>query len=203
MNTNLLRTLLFAAISSIAMADDIPAGTHLLLSTENSISTSTARIGDAVHFRTVTPISVGGKIVVPVGSYAQGVVTRTKRSGRVHGQAQFEIQVVRLLLASGQVLNVSSRSASIAPDEGFRSAPQNDRVRPEVFAAAFPIALLAGAGLGSQVGGENGAETGAYIGLAAAVALPIVVAILHRGREVELRPGTAVDVVFDQPASLN
>ena len=65
---NPMRTLIIAAVACTATAAEIPVGTHLLLRMENSISTSSAKAGDGVHLRTVTPISTNGKIVVPVGS---------------------------------------------------------------------------------------------------------------------------------------
>jgi len=93
------RALAFAAFVSTASAAEIPAGTHLLLRMENSISSRTAKAGDGVYFRTVTPLSAGGKIVVPPGSYAQGIVTRAERGKRAHGQAGLEIQLIMLMLA--------------------------------------------------------------------------------------------------------
>jgi hypothetical protein len=195
-----------AALASSMLAAEIPAGTHLLLSTENAISTRTARIGDAVHFRTVTPISAAGKIVIPVGTYAQGVVTQTRSSGRAHRPAQFQIQVVRLLLPSGQVLNISSQSSSIAPeghDPRGRVAP--NPLYGALVAGAGTAGALTGFAIGAQLGGsEDAGGKGALIGLGAAIVAVIVIpAVLHRGKEVELRQGTAVDVVFDQPATID
>ena len=66
--------LAFFALGTFASAAEIPQGAHLLLRMENSLSTRTAREGDYVYLRTASPISLDGKIVVPVGSYVQGVV---------------------------------------------------------------------------------------------------------------------------------
>src|SRR5712691_3761227 len=74
---------------------------------ENSVSTRTARGGDYVYLRTASPISVGGQIVVPVGSYVQGVVTQAKRSGRVAGRAELAIRLETLTLATGAVFRFS------------------------------------------------------------------------------------------------
>src|SRR5438876_5262249 len=56
--------LAFAGLLSTASAAEIPAGTHLLLRMENSVSSRTAKAGDGVYFRTVTPLSAGGRIMV-------------------------------------------------------------------------------------------------------------------------------------------
>jgi hypothetical protein len=191
MNTNLLRTLLIAAVASTATAADIPAGTHLLLRMEHSISSNRAQVGDGVHLRTVTPLSAGGRVVVPIGSYAQGVVTQVKRSGRGHGQAGLQIQLVTLMLPSGEVLNISTRTSGLEPEEGTPGAPRRAGARP---GGAMLGATLAGAVFGGL--------TGARIGMGVGIAAMVIPALVARGREVELRQGTAVDVVFDQPATI-
>ena len=78
--TLLLVITLVAFAPTLAVAAEIPQGAHMLLRMENSVSTRTARGGDYVYLRTASPISIGGQIVVPVGSYVQGVVTQAKRS---------------------------------------------------------------------------------------------------------------------------
>src|SRR5690349_5965160 len=102
------RTFVMAAVASVASAAEIPAGTHLLLRMEHSVSSRTAKAGDGVHLRTSVPLSAGGRIVVPVGSYAQGVISEVKRGKR----GELQIQLVTLMLPSGEVLNVSPKTLS-------------------------------------------------------------------------------------------
>ncbi len=66
----------------------------------NSISTRTAKEGDYVYMTTATPIAAGSSVVVPVGSYVQGIVTRSVRSGRVSGRAELSIRIESMTLAS-------------------------------------------------------------------------------------------------------
>jgi len=63
-------------------ATEIPKGAHLLLRMDNSINTRTAREGDYVYLRTESPVVAGGQIIVPNGSYVQGVVSRAKPRSR-------------------------------------------------------------------------------------------------------------------------
>jgi hypothetical protein len=51
-----------------------------------------------------------------------------------------------------------------------------------------------GSGIGAGAGAGIGAGAGAAVGLATV--------LLTRGREVELRQGTSLDVVFDRPVAL-
>src|SRR5262249_5645998 len=69
-------------LSLPARGAEVPAGTHLLLRMMNSVSTRTAQAGDYVYLRTCSPIVSGGKMVAPVDSYVQGVVSHAQRSGR-------------------------------------------------------------------------------------------------------------------------
>src|ERR1700732_3421913 len=106
--TPLLLTLTMAAVAA-----EIPQGAHVLLRMENSISTRTAQDGDYVYLRTGTPISVAGNIILPVGSYVQGVVTNARRSGRVKGRAELAIRLETITLPSGSVYKFSPKLASV------------------------------------------------------------------------------------------
>jgi hypothetical protein len=184
------RALAFAAFISTASAAEIPAGTHLLLRMENSVSSRTAKAGDGVYFRTVTPLSAGGRIVVPPGSYAQGIVTRAERGKRAHGQAGLEIQLVMLMLANGEVITASSRTASIASEGASKGQWDAGVIPPIPFKSVFGAAA---------VGAIAGGRTGSGIGMAAVGAAAVISSIVARGHEVELRQGTNVDVAFDRP----
>src|SRR5258708_36001279 len=80
---------------------------------ENSVSTRTAREGDYVYLRSATPISVDGQILVPVGSYVQGVVAQTNRSGRVSGRARLAIRLETLTLPQGKVVKFAPHVSSV------------------------------------------------------------------------------------------
>ena len=189
-----LLALALTAVVSIASAAEIPAGTHLLLRMEHSISSRTAKVGDGVHMRTSIPVSVGGRIVVPIGSYAQGVVSDVRHSKRGHGAADLQIQLVMLMLPGGEVFKISPKTTSMEP-ENAAVTRQNREARPwsPGIAGASPVGL-------SLVGLILGGRVGAGVGLAAGAAAVVIPAIAARGKEVELRQGSAVDVVFDQPA---
>jgi hypothetical protein len=73
----------------------------------NSITTKTAQPGDYVYMVTASPITVDGRIVVPVNSYMQGVVTHSQRAGKVQGKAQLAIRLQTLTLPQGGTLEFS------------------------------------------------------------------------------------------------
>jgi hypothetical protein len=189
------------ALAAVVSAAEIPQGSHLLLRMENSLSTRTAKEGDYVYLRSASPITVDGKIIVPVGSYVQGVVAETKRSGRVSGRAELAIRLETLTLAQGQVVKFAPHLNSVdSGDSGQKVAGTENKVEqaPTVGKDAARIAILTGTG--ASIGGiADRSWTGAGIGAAAGSAVGLATVLLTRGKEVELRQGSTLDVVFDRP----
>lgn len=187
-----------------AMAQEIPPGTHVLLRMMNSITTRTAQEGDYVYLRTGSPIAQNGRIVVPVGSYVQGVVSHVKRSGRVKGRAELGIRLETLTFPGGRVVRIAPRLDSVASEgTGQRVERRENTIEQggEKGRDAGRVAIYAGSG--AAIGGitDHGWE-GAGIGAGIGGAVGLATVLLTRGREVDLRQGASVDVVFDRPVTL-
>ena len=183
---------------------EIPQGAHLLLRMENSVSTRTAQEGDYVYLKTASPIAADGQILVPAGSYVQGTVAQTKRSGRVTGRAELAIRLDTLTLPSGKVVKFSPHLSSVDPGEtGQKVAGKENAVEqaPTRGQDAARIAILAGSG--AALGGlTDRGWKGAGIGAGAGGAVGLATVLLTRGKEVELRQGSTLDVVFDRAVSI-
>ncbi len=194
----------FAICVAVATAAEIPQGTHVLLRMENSLNTRTAQAGDYVYLRTAVPIANAGEIAVPVGSYVQGVVSEAKRSGRVKGRAQLAIRLETLTLGSGKAYKFSPHLSAVDSGEtGQKVMGAENRVEqaPSRGQDVERIAILAGTGAG--IGGlADRAWKGAGIGAGVGSAVGLATVLLTRGKEVELRQGSTLDVVFDRPVSL-
>jgi type IV secretion system protein VirB10 len=183
-----------------AAASEIPQGSHVLLKMVNSITTRTAREGDYVYMKTATPIVANGQIVVPVDSYVQGVVTNSKRSGRVSGRAELGMRIETLTTPYGKVIKLSPHLASVdseGTEQKVDSKENQVKQGGTKEADAARIATLGGTG--AAIGGIadrswKGAGIGAGIGSGAGLAT----VLLTRGKEVELRQGASLDVVFDR-----
>jgi hypothetical protein len=184
----------------ISAASEIPQGSHALLRLENSVSTRTAREGDYVYMRTASPIAANGQIVVPEGSYVQGVVTHSLRSGRVKGKAELSIRIDTLTLPSGKVIKLSPRLNSVDSEGTDQKVDPNENEIKQGSshgADAARVAELGGAG--AAIGGMAARSwTGAGIGAGAGGAVGLATVMLTRGKEVELRHGSTIDVVFDR-----
>ena|SRR5579872_23552 len=194
-----------AAFGIAGFAAEIPPGSHILLQMVNSVSSRTAREGDYVYLTTASPVVVDGKIVVPTGSYVQGVVSHSKRSGRMAGRAMLGIRLQNLTLPQGQTFKFSPRLSSVDSEgsgqkvEGKENQVQQGR---DIAQDAERIAILAGTG--ASVGGlTDRAWQGAGIGAGIGGAVGLATALVTRGKEVDLRRGTTLDVVFDRPVGLD
>ena len=195
---------LSALAGLLAGAAEIPPGAHVLLRMENSINTRTAQQGDYVYLRTASPIGAGGEILVPVGSYVQGVITQAKRSGRVSGRAQLAIRLETLTLASGKSFKFSPHLSAVdSGDTGQKVVGKEGVVEqaPDHGEDAKQIAILAGSG--AAVGGlADRSWKGAGIGSGVGSAVGLATVLLTRGKEVELRQGATLDVVFDRAVAI-
>jgi len=185
-------------------ATEIPQGSHLLLRMVNSVNTRTAQEGDFVYLRTSSPISIDGTIVVPVESYVQGVVLHSKKSGRVIGRAEISIRIDTLTLPSGQVYHMNPHLASVDSDDtGQKVNPAENDIKQGGGKGqdGERIAILAGSG--AAIGGlATRSIKGAGIGAGAGSAVGLATVLLTRGKEVSLKTGTTLDVVFDRKVSL-
>jgi len=194
------RTVVFLLVCFTAAAAEVPQGTHVLLRMVNSINTRTAGEGDQVYLQTASPIAVDNLILVPTGSYVQGVVSRARRSGKVSGRAELGIRLETLTLPGGKTLKISPRLSSVDSNEtGQKVDPKEDMVKQgsNYGQDARRIAILAGSG--AAIGGlADRSWTGAGIGGGAGGAVGFASTLLTRGKEVELRQGSTLDIVFDR-----
>jgi hypothetical protein len=190
-------------LAAAAMAAEIPRGAHVLLRMMNSINTRTAQEGDYVYLSTATPITSSGSVVAPVGSYVQGVVTQSKRSGRVAGRAELAIRLETITLQSGQVFKFSPHLTEVDSGESGQKVKNGETIEqgPSRGQDAKQIAILAGSGAG--IGGiADRSWKGAGIGAGVGTGVGLATVMLSRGKEVNLRQGTTLDVAFDRAVAL-
>ena len=189
----------------LSMAAEIPQGAHALLRLVNSVSTRTAREGDYVYLRTATPIVADGQVVIPADSYVQGVVSHALRSGRVKGRAELGIRIETLTLATGKVIQVAPHLASVDSEGSDQKVVGNEnQVQQGSSHGSDAVRVATLSGTGAAIGGiADRSWKGAGIGAGAGSALGLASVLLTRGREVELRQGSTIDVVFDRPVGVD
>jgi len=200
-----MRLAILVLIPTLSAAAEIPQGSHALLKMVNSVSTRTAREGDYVYMRTASPIVADGRVLVPVDSYVQGVVTSARRSGRVSGRAELALRIDTLTLPSGKVIRIAPHLSSVDSDGTEQKVdPKESEIQQggSKGADAERVAKITGAG--AAIGGiTDRSWRGAGIGAGAGGAVGLATVLLMRGREVELRQGSTIDVVFERPVAVD
>jgi hypothetical protein len=185
----------------------VPAGTKIPLVLRQAISTKNARPGDPVYAATSFPVVANDHIVIPVGSYVQGVIDGVKRAGRVKGRAEVLVHFRTLILPSGYTVSLPGAVDS-APDLDTGGVKNNNpesegkiQNQGEKGKDAGTIATTAGigAGIGAAARGLKGAGIGAGLGAAGG----LIGTLLTRGSDLRLEPGSTVDIVLERPITLD
>src|SRR2546427_12454603 len=172
------------------------AGTVIPVTLTSRISTKNARDGDGIYGKTVFPITVNNKIVIPEGSFVRGKVTEIRRPGRVKGKGELTLNFQTLVLPGGITIPIytSLGGAGGAGERKGEATVQGDSNKGEdaktvgtSTAQGALIGVIADRGRGAAIGGAAGAAAGT-----AAV-------LLTRGKDLVLEPGTTIEIVLDRP----
>lgn len=132
----------------LSAATTIPAGTSINVTTSQSVSSKTAKVGQSITGSVSSDVKVGGKVVIPKGSPAKLVVAGVQPSGRLSTPAKLWLRL-RSVTVNGKTIAVSTSLAG--QTEGSKAK------RDTVF-------IGGGAGAGALIGGLAGGGKGAAIG---------------------------------------
>jgi len=182
----------------------VPAGTRILLSLRNEISSRVAMPGDPVYFISEFPVVAEGVVVLPAGMYVTGYIDKVQRPGKVKGRAQLQMHFASMIFPNGVSIPVpgsvdkvpGSSGADVKNSEG--TVEQSGTKGHDVQTIATNTAE--GAGVGSLVGlGAGNAGMGAGIGAGAGAAVGVLTTLFTRGNDIVFPPGTALEMVLSRP----
>jgi hypothetical protein len=186
----------------------IDAGTHILLSMVNSVSTKQAQPGDRIYLETAFPVLSGNHIVIPQGSWVIGTITEVKRPGRVKGRGELQVRFDSLTLPNGTTRNFRSDLGAVDArnDETLKreqskvSGPGDKKSDVGTVVATTTAGTIIGSGVGAAAGNV---ARGAGIGAGAGAAAGLLGVLLTRGPEAMLPRGSTVEMVLDRPIAFN
>jgi type IV secretion system protein VirB10 len=168
------------------------------------ISTKNARVGDAVYAETVFPFTASDRIIIPAGTYVQGRITDIKRPGRVKGKAEFLMHFTTMIFKSGYTVMLPGAVENVPGAEQQRVKGQEGTIQQEgnrvKDVETVGKVAAAGAGVGSIAARS---VKGAGIGGAAGAAAGLGWVLLTRGPDVNLPPGTSVQMVLQRSLTLD
>lgn len=175
----------------------IPAGTHILLTLTNPVSTKNSKDGDHIYLQTAVPVAQDGRIVIARGSYVQGSVNKSKAAGRGANKGELYIRFDSLTLPNGvsrdfhaRLTSADSANGQVDPDEGKISGTGRN-TKPGEIGRDVGIGSMGGVLIGSAAGHPI---TGLGVGAAAGVAA----VLLSKNKDVVLPRGTSVEMVLDR-----
>jgi type IV secretion system protein VirB10 len=185
----------------------VPAGTRIPVQLRQAISTKNARSGDAIYGQTTFPVVINEQVMIPGGTYVQGVVDRVKRAGRIKGTAEMEFHLTTLLYPNGYTLNVAAAVDQVPGDENSRMKEpgtiKHDSEKGKDLERIGRNSTQAGA-IGSMAGAAaSGSARGFGVGGLSGVAAGAMIGILARGSDLRFEAGTVVDVVLNHAIALD
>jgi hypothetical protein len=180
----------------------IPPGTKVLLAMKNSVSSKNARPGDGVYLETTFPVVQNGVVVIPAGTYVQGVIDNVKRAGRVKGRAEILMHFTTLIYPNGYTVTLPGSVNSADGNDAQQVKDQEGTVQAEGTKGRDAATVATTAGSGALIGGLSRGGKGAAIGGGIGAAIGVATAILTRGEEVRLDSGTSVEMVLQRPVQI-
>jgi hypothetical protein len=186
----------------------VPKNTTIPLELRSTINSRTAYSGQAIYCVTIFPITVGNRIVIPVGTYVKGEVTQVVRPGRVKGKAQVGIRFNTITLPSGttRALRATLSGFGGTGNEGFNREESKVKGASSKGEDAGKVARTTTAGveggiISGAIAGHPG--EGAALGSLAGAAGGLIWVLASRGKEIVLAPGTNLELQLAAPLAFN
>ena len=142
----------------------IPAGTPLVVTVDQALSSKDSREGQTFLATVAQPVTVHGTTVIPKRASASGTVVTAKKKGRIKGEGQLAIALTSVTI-HGQSYPIHTVTLdSTIKGKGGRTA----KTTGGGAAGGALIGAIAGggkgAGIGALVGGAGGLIGGAFTG---------------------------------------
>ena len=164
----------------------IPADTVIAVVLDQTISSKANKSGDKFTATVESPVEIEGKVAIPKGVRAEGVVRDAKAAGRFKGGATLALELTSVEV-NGKNHEIQTSGATMSSKgKGKRTA------------AMVGGGAAGGAAIGAVAGGGKGAAIGALIGAAAGTGG----AGLTGNRDITLAAETALDFKLLQPVTI-
>jgi len=125
----------------------IPAGTRMALVLTHPVQTRYIHRGDDIYAQINSPVSSENAVVIPPGTFVQGVVDKILRTG---GRGEVRLQSMAITFPDGYVTPIGG-PILLQTDEGYAIKDTGSKR-----AASAIVMPLAGAGLGALIGHSAG-----------------------------------------------
>jgi len=169
---------------AVSNSATVPAGTVLMVSFLQTLSSDNSRSGDRFAARVVEPVLLNGRVAIAAGSTISGRVVDVAPARRFGGRAQLNLEFTSLRLSSGKESPISA---------SFHGQGERESKRDAVVIGG---AAAGGAVLGRVLGED---DEDAVLGAIVGGAIGTGIAARSKGEEVTLPEGVAVEIRLDSP----
>ena len=164
--------------ASSASTVTLPAGTRLVIRTNDEINSSRHSAGHRFRGQLEGALAVDGNAVVPRGTFVHGRITSSQQAGRLAGSSELVVEFTDLMINDILVPISTGGLAAQTENEAGRTVGRTARA----------------AALGALAGGRSGARTGARVGVGAS--------ILTSGSSINIPRGTIVETTLRAPVTI-
>ena len=164
----------------------VPDHTTIHVTLDQALATNQTRPGDHFDATVSEPVVVDGKVVIPQGAHADGLVVDARQSGRFVGRARLQL-ALQDVAVDGQTYDIRTISH-----------PRIGRDHKKRDFAWIGGGAVGGAMIGALAGGGTGALIGGPIGAAGGA----TVAIVTGKKDIKLRPETPVRFELADPVTV-
>src|SRR6266852_484760 len=164
----------------------VPADTVLAVVLDQTISSKTSSSGERFSATVESPVEVEGKVAIPKGARADGVVKEAKAAGRFKGGAVLSLALTSVTVGGKDYEIQTSAPTMASKGKGKRTAAM----------------VGGGAGGGALIGGLAGGGKGAVIGGLIGAAAGAGGAGFTGNRDITLRAETALDFKLLEPVNI-
>lgn len=133
----------------------IPAGTVLVVTTNQALSSKTGQAGQTFLATLAQPVSVGGRTAFPKGATVSGTVVTAKTKGKIKGEGELALALTSISTKRQTYQIRTNVLSSTVKGKGKRTA------------ATTGGGAAGGALIGGLAGGGKGAGIGALVGATA------------------------------------
>ena len=182
----------------------VPAGTKIPLTLRSSLSTKTAKPGDAVYLVSSFPVIVGGRVMIPAGVFVQGYVDGLSRGSRVKGRAELMMHFVSMAFPNGVVIALPGAVDKVPSTKGAEVTDKEGLIKAESTkgedAKTIGTTALTGAGVGGLVGyASDTPGLGTGIGAGVGAAAGVLAVMMKHGQDIVFPEGSSVIMVMQRP----
>ena len=180
----------------------VPSGTVFPATATMELSSESLQLGQSVCIALSQDFYYNNTLIAPSGSTVNGTVIQVKKAGRAGINGQLMLKFTNILTPFGQMIPISGK---IQTEDGTGLLVGGTKMdTAKEYAKDIAVGTAVGAVGGTVMGPLSGGKVGkgAAFGTAVGAVAGLGKSLWDKGEDVEITPGTQINIVIDQPATV-